>query len=147
MNNEKDMLRSFLQSQIEEKTRKKSREREEELAIQRKLAEEKRQNQINYSIIGCSILIFVICFIALSRAIITSEKLNAFLAGLAVMMIFKFSSMLLDPYIEFKISDHPAVLFFTAIATASILSPIQKPIKKWPWAKRLLTVFFFLLIL
>lgn len=39
--------------------------------------------------------------------------------------------MLMDPYIEFKISDNPAILFFTAIVTASILSPIQKPIKKW----------------
>lgn len=31
---EKDMLRSFLQSQMEEKTRRKSREREEELNYQ-----------------------------------------------------------------------------------------------------------------
>lgn len=30
MNEEKDMLRSFLQNQIEEKNRKKSREKEEE---------------------------------------------------------------------------------------------------------------------
>jgi len=34
MNNEKDMLRSFLQGQIEEKGKKKSREREEELSYQ-----------------------------------------------------------------------------------------------------------------
>lgn len=34
MVHEKDMLRSFLQSQIEEKTRRKSREREEELNYQ-----------------------------------------------------------------------------------------------------------------
>ena len=67
----------------------------------------------------------------MSRSIITSEKVNTLLAGLAVMMVFKFSNMLMDPYIEFKISDNPAILFFTAIVTASILSPIQKPIKKW----------------
>ena len=106
-------------------------ERQNEIENQRKLAEEKRRKQINYAIIGLSIFLFLICFIALSRSIITSEKVNTLLAGLAVMMVFKFSNMLMDPYIEFKISDNPAILFFTAIVTASILSPIQKPIKKW----------------
>lgn len=106
-------------------------ERQKEIENQRKLAEEKRRKQINYAIIGLSIFLFLICFIALSRSIITSEKVNTLLAGLAVMMVFKFSNMLMDPYIEFKISDNPAILFFTAIVTASILSPIQKPIKKW----------------
>ena len=106
-------------------------ERQKEIENQRKLAEEKRRKQINYTIIGLSIFLFLICFIALSRSIITSEKVNTLLAGLAVMMVFKFSNMLMDPYIEFKISDNPAILFFTAIVTASILSPIQKPIKKW----------------
>ncbi|MCX6296912.1 MAG: hypothetical protein NTX97_12795 [Bacteroidetes bacterium] len=107
------------------------KERQVELANQRKLAEEKRNQQINYTIIGLSIFLFVICFIALSRSIITSEKINTFLAGIAVMMIFKFTSMFTDPYIEFKVSDNPAILFFTAIVSASILSPIQKPIQKW----------------
>jgi len=106
-------------------------ERQNEIENQRKLAEEKRRKQINYAIIGLSIFLFLICFIALSRSIITSEKVNTFLAGIAVMMVFKFANMLMDPYIEFKISDNPAILFFTAIVTASILSPIQNPIKKW----------------
>ena len=38
MNAEKDMLRSFLQSQIQEKQRKKSREREEDLGYQSQVA-------------------------------------------------------------------------------------------------------------
>jgi hypothetical protein len=38
MNAEKDMLRSFLKSQIEEKQRKKSREREEDLGYQSQVA-------------------------------------------------------------------------------------------------------------
>ena len=107
------------------------KERQKELENQRKLAEAKRQKQINFTIIGLSIFLFIICFIALSRSIITSEKVNTFLAGLAVMMLFKFWNMLTDPYIEFKVSDNPAILFFTAIISASLLSPIQKPIKKW----------------
>jgi len=107
------------------------KQRQEELEIQRKLEEEKRKAQLNYLIIGVSILLFIICFIALSSSIITSEKVNTFLAALAVMMIFKFANMFLDPYVEFEISDNPSISFFTAIATASILSPIQRPIKKW----------------
>lgn len=106
-------------------------ERQKEVEKQRKLAEEKRKTQINYLIIGTAILLFIICFIALSSSIITSEKVNTYLAALAIMMIFKFSNMIIDPYLEFEISDNPAITFFTAIATASILSPVQKPIKKW----------------
>ena len=106
-------------------------ERQKELEHQRFLAAEKRQKQIYFTIIGISVFLFVIVFIALSRSIITSEKVNTFLAGLAVMMIFKFWNMLTEPYVEFKISDNPAVLFFTAILSASALSPVQKPIKKW----------------
>ena len=106
-------------------------ERQKEVERQRKIAEEKRKTQISYLIIGTAILLFIICFIALSSSVITSEKVNTYLAALAIMMIFKFSNMIIDPYIEFEISDNPAITFFTAIATASILSPVQKPIKKW----------------
>ena len=113
------------------------KERQEEFEIQRKLEEEKRRKQLNYTIIGVSILLFIIVFIALSRSIITSEKLNAFLSTIAVMMTFKFSNMLLDPFVEFKISDNPSISFFTAIATAAALSPVQKYIRKWLKAKML----------
>ena len=107
------------------------KERQEELENQRKLAEMKRKKQIHFAIIGVSILLFIIVFIALSRSIITSDKVNTFLATIAVMMIFKFSNMIMDPYVEFKVSDNPSVLFFTAIVTAAALSPIQKYIQKW----------------
>jgi len=106
-------------------------ERQKELELQKRIKEEERKRQIQYSLIALSIFIIIILFMALSRSLITSEKVNAYFATLALLMVFEFLNLMIGPYIGLITSNVPALSFVTAICMALILSPLQGRFKKW----------------
>ena len=106
-------------------------ERQKELEEQKRIKEEERKKQIQYSLIALSIFIIIILFMALSRSLITSEKVNAYFATLALLMVFEFLNLMIGPYIGLITSNVPALSFVTAICMALILSPLQGRFKKW----------------
>jgi hypothetical protein len=106
-------------------------ERQKELEEQKRIKEEERKKQIQYSFIALSIFIIIILFMALSRSLITSEKVNAYFATLALLMVFEFLNLMIGPYIGLITANVPALSFVTAICMALILSPLQGFFKKW----------------
>jgi hypothetical protein len=106
-------------------------ERQKELEEQKRIKEEERKKQIQYSLLALSIFIIIILFMALSRSLITSEKINAYFATLALLMVFEFLNLMIGPYIGLITANVPAISFVTAICMALILSPLQSRFKKW----------------
>jgi hypothetical protein len=106
-------------------------ERQKELELQKRIKEEERRKQIQYSLIALSIFIIIILFMSLSRSLITSEKVNAYFATLALLMVFEFLNLMIGPYIGLITANVPALSFVTAICMALILSPLQGRFKKW----------------
>lgn len=107
------------------------KERQKELEEQKRIKEEERNKQIQYSIIAIAIFITIILFITLSRTLITSEKVNAYFATLALLMIFEFFNLMISPYVGLVTSNIPALSFIIAICMTLILSPFQDIFKKW----------------
>ena len=106
-------------------------ERQKELEEQKRIKEEERKKQIQYSLLALSIFIIIILFMALSRSLITSEKVNAYFATLALLMVFEFLNLMIGPYIGLITANVPAISFVTSICMALILSPLQGRFKKW----------------
>lgn len=106
-------------------------ERQKELEEQKRIKEEERQKQIQFTLLAIGILMIIILFISLSRSFITGEKVNAYFATLALLMVFEFFNLLSSPYIGLYTANIPALSFVSAIIMALILSPLQRRFKNW----------------
>ena len=102
----------------------------EEEGRQRQEAQQRRES-LQYALIALGLISFFILFLLLSRSIITSARLIAFLGILALLMVFEFLNLLLHPYLQ-KITRHqPILMLVTMVIIAALLIPIHHRLEHW----------------
>jgi len=102
----------------------------EEEGKQKQVAQERRE-KLQYTLLILGLISFFILFLLLSRSIITSAKLIAFMGILALLIVFEFLNLLLHPYLQ-QITQHQPMLMLAAMVTiAALLIPLHHRLEHW----------------
>jgi tetratricopeptide (TPR) repeat protein len=108
---------------------------QKELAAEKIKAKEQREQNIQYALIALGIITFIILFLLLSRSFITSAKLIEFLGVMALLIVFEFLNLLLDPFLERMTNHTPLLMLLALVFIASFLIPLHHRVEKWSTAK------------
>ncbi len=109
---------------------------EQELQAKERQAEidkqkEERSHNIQLAITAIGILTAVILFLLLSRSILVSHKVVAFLSVLILLVVFEFINLLIHPFLE-KITHHsPVLMLLGLVALASLIIPLHHKLEHW----------------
>jgi hypothetical protein len=98
-------------------------------------AEELRKLNIQYAIIALGIITFIILFLLLSRSFITNTKLIEYLGVLALLVVFEFLNLLLNPFLDRVTNRTPLLMLLAMVFIAALLVPIHNRAEKWSTAK------------
>ena len=105
--------------------------RQQEAAAEKIKDEQQRQQNIQYALLALGIITFIITFLLLSRRHITNTKLIQFLGVVALLLVFEFLNLLLQPFLE-RITHHSPVLMLLAlVCIAALLVPLHHKLEKW----------------
>jgi hypothetical protein len=105
--------------------------RQQEVATQKNLAAEERNQSIQYAMIAIGIVILTILFLVLSHSIIVTEKFISFFAILGLLIIFEFVNLLIHPFLANITHHSPVLMLLVMVLIASILIPIHHRLEKW----------------
>lgn len=96
-----------------------------------KQAAQEQEVRLQYILITLGLISFLILFLVLSRSMITSAKLIAFLGILSLLLVFEFLNLLLHPYLQ-KITKHQPMLMLAAmVVIAALLIPLHHRLEHW----------------
>ena len=102
----------------------------EEEGKQKQAAQEQKE-RLQYILITLGLISFFILFLLLSRSIITSARLIAFLGILSLLLVFEFLNLLLHPYLQ-KITRHqPILMLIVMVSIAALLIPLHHRLEHW----------------
>lgn len=105
--------------------------RRQEMEAQKRLAEEERKHNLQYAAIALGLIIFVILFLLLSHTVIANEGLIKFLGLLALLIVFEFINLLLDPFVGNLTQDSPFLMLASMVCIAALLIPVHHYLEKW----------------
>lgn len=109
--------------------------RQQEIAAEKVKVEEERNENIQYVLLGVSILILLTCYLLLSRSFITNTKWIQFFGVVALLIVFEFLNLLLHPFLE-KVTHHsPILMLLSLVIIAALLVPLHHKIEHWATAK------------
>ncbi len=92
---------------------------------------QQRKLNIQYAIIGISILLLCTLYLLLSRSFITSPKTIKFFGIVGLLTVFEFINLLIHPFLE-NITHHNAILMLLAlVAIAALLVPLHHKVEHW----------------
>jgi hypothetical protein len=105
---------------------------------QEKVKEEENENRhhnIQLAITAIGILTAVILFLLLSRSVLVSHKVVAFLSVLVLLVVFEFINLLIHPWLE-KITHHsPILMLLCLVAIAALIIPLHHKLEHWTTKK------------
>jgi tetratricopeptide (TPR) repeat protein len=105
--------------------------RQLELQKEKLNQDENRKHNIQLAITAIGVLIILILFLLLSRTILVSHKLVAFLNVIILLVVFEFINLLIHPWLE-EITHHsPALMLLGLVALAAILVPLHHRLEHW----------------
>ena len=113
---------------------------EQELKEKEKQAEiekqkEDRNHNIQLAITAICILSAIILFLLLSRSILVSHKVVAFLSVVVLLVVFEFINLLIHPWLE-KITHHsPVLMLLGLVAIAALIVPLHHRLEHWTTQK------------
>ncbi len=117
-------------SAIESLTFEQNLKEQERLTLLKKEAEN-RQHNIQLAITAIVILSFLLLFLLLSRSILVSHKVVAFLNVVVLLVVFEFINLLIHPFLE-KVTHHSPVLMLLAlVAIAALIVPLHHRLEHW----------------
>ena len=112
-----------------------SEKKQQELIQEKKIAEEQRNQNIQYALIALGIIILLTLYLLLSRSFITNTKLIEFFGVVALLIVFEFLNLLLHPFLE-RITHHsPLLMLLALVCIAALLVPLHHKVEHWATAK------------
>jgi hypothetical protein len=105
--------------------------RQQEQENAREAEKESRSHNIQLAVTAIAILIFLILFLLLSRSILVSHRVVAFLNVLVLLIVFEFMNLLIHPWLE-KVTHHtPALMLLGLVAIGALLVPLHHKLEHW----------------
>ena len=109
--------------------------RQQKLTEENTKVEAQREQNLQYALIALGIITFIILFLLLSRSFITNTRLIEFLGVMALLIVFEFLNLLLNPFLE-RVTNHtPLFMLLAMVCIASLLVPVHHRVEKWSTAK------------
>ena len=105
--------------------------RQQELELKNQQARDERNQNIQFAIIGVTVVTFLILFFLLSQSIIINEKWVRFLGVLALLLVFEFINLLLHPWLSEFTHHSPPLLLLGMVAIASMIIPLHHRMEHW----------------
>jgi hypothetical protein len=94
-------------------------------------AQEKRSYNIQLVILTLAILSILMLFLLISRSIIVSHKLVAFLSIVVLLVLFEFINLVLHPILEHLTNDQPILMLLAMVGIAALIVPLHQRHEKW----------------
>jgi len=105
--------------------------RQRGIEAERQKAVEERKENIQYALIAIGVMIFILCFLLLSRSFITNARLIQLGGVVALLFVFEFFNLVLHPFLE-RITHHsPVLMLLSLVAIAAIIVPVHHALEKW----------------
>ncbi len=109
--------------------------RQQEIAAEKKLAEQERKENIQYVLVAAAIFILIMLVLLLSGGFIANSKWIEFFGVVSLLIVFEFVNLILHPLLE-KITHHsPALMLLALVAIAALLVPLHHKLEKLATAK------------
>ena len=109
--------------------------RQQELEKTRIEEQKNRNHNIQLAITAIAILTAIILFLLLSRSILVSHKVVAFLSVVVLLVVFEFINLLIHPWLE-KITHHsPVLMLLGLVAIAALIVPLHHRLEHWTTKK------------
>ncbi len=105
--------------------------RQQELEAEKRQAAEDRKNNLQYAAIALGFVLFVILFLLLSHTIMANQTIIKFLGTLALLIVFEFMNLLLDPFIGSLSNNSPLLMLTIMVCIAALLIPVHQKLEKW----------------
>ena len=109
--------------------------RQKELTLEKTKEEERRRQNIRYTLMAFGIISFLVLFLLLSRKLITNARIIAALGVIALLIVFEFLNLLLHPFLEKFTNDSPLFMLLALVLIAALLVPLHHRVEKWATAK------------
>ena len=109
----------------------KEKERQAELQKQK----EERSHNIQLAITAIAILVFLILFLLISRSILVSHKVVAFLNVVVLLVVFEFINLLMHPFLERVTHHSPVLMLLALVAIAALIVPLHHRLEHWTTKK------------
>lgn len=106
-------------------------QRENDLrTLQLNYSEERKKN-IQLTVLGASLIIFIIVFLLLSQSVIVKSGLVKFLGVVVLLLVFEFINLFSHPYIV-HFTDHSTLwTFIIMVCIAAMLVPVHRRLEEW----------------
>ncbi len=101
-------------------------QRQQDLLEKQHQAELLHRRNIQYAGIAIGVLVFAILLLVFSRTRHASENAIRFLTTLALLIVFEFLNLLLDPYVNIITGQIPALTLLTLVIIAGLLIPVHQ---------------------
>ena len=105
--------------------------RHQELDVEKSVAKEQRNQDLQFVFIAIGIVTFIILFFLLSHSIIVNERPISFLATLGLLIVFEFINLLIHPLLDKKTNHSPVLMLVVLVIIASLLIPLHHQMEKW----------------
>ncbi|MES1181404.1 MAG: tetratricopeptide repeat protein [Flavobacterium sp.] len=102
---------------------------QEKEAEQIKIKKERKEN-IQYTLIGLSLITFMLFFLLLSRSFIINSNLIRFFGILGLLLVFEFINLLLHPFLERVTGHTPVLMLLSLVIVAAFLIPLHHILEK-----------------
>jgi hypothetical protein len=94
-------------------------------------AQERRHYNIQLVILTLAILLIIMLFLLVSRSIVVSHRLVAFLSIVVLLVLFEFINLVLHPLLEQLTNDQPVLMLLAMVSIAALIVPIHHHLEKW----------------
>jgi tetratricopeptide (TPR) repeat protein len=105
--------------------------RQSEQEIKKLKEEENRKRNLQYAAIAVALITILILFFTLSRSIIVKEKFIEFFGILALLAVFEFINLFINPYLVHATNDSPVLMLLILISIGALLAPLHHRLEKW----------------
>ena len=109
------------------------REKERVQRAQRDAAD-RRQN-LQFSVLALGIVGFLGAFLLLSRRVITNPKVITALGIVALLIVFEFINLLLEPLLQSLTGNSPFLMLLAMVGVAALLAPLHHKLEHWALTK------------
>lgn len=105
--------------------------RQQEKRAELKIAEEKREKNIQFAGIAIGVITFILLFLLLIRTVIINADWIRFLGVLALLVSFEFINLIIHPYLSGYTNESPVLMLIALVLISAVLIPMHHKIEKW----------------